>query len=148
MDQAVVPVIVKGVMPTSSGCAVFLGNDDKIFVIYVDTGIGEAIQRALSGEASDRPLTHDLMLTLLDGLGAEVERVVIADVDRGTFYARLILSMENELGHKIVEIDARPSDSIVLALASEAPLYAARKVLDSVDDMSEILAKILQQEDQ
>jgi len=147
MDQPVVPVIVKGVMPTSSGCAVFLGNDDKIFVIYVDPGIGEAIQRALSGEASDRPLTHDLMLTILDGLGAEVERVVIADVDRGTFYARLILSMENELGHKIVDIDARPSDSIVLALASDAPLYAAQEVFDSVDDMTEILAKILQQED-
>lgn len=147
MDQPVVPVIVKGVMPTSSGCAIFLGNDDKIFVIYVDPGIGEAIQRALDGEASDRPLTHDLMLTILDGLGAEVERVVIADVDRGTFYARLILSMDNELGHKIVEIDARPSDSIVLALASEAPLYAARKVFDSVDDMTAILAKILEQED-
>ncbi len=147
MHQPVVPVIVKGVMPTSSGCAIFLGNDDKIFVIYVDSGIGEAIQRALNGEASDRPMTHDLMLTILDGLGAEVERVVIADVDRGTFYARLILSMENELGHKIVEIDARPSDSIVLALASEAPLFAAGKVFDSVDDMTAILAKILEQED-
>jgi bifunctional DNase/RNase len=86
------------------------------------------------------------MLTMLDGLGAEVERVVISDVENGTFYARLILSMENELGHKIVEIDARPSDSIVLALSSGKPIYTARRVLDAVDDMSEILAKILQQD--
>ena len=133
-------------MPTSNGCAVFLGNDEKTFVIYVDQGIGDAIQRAVSGEQTERPLTHDLMLTILDGLSAEVERVVICDVEQGTFYARLILSMENELGHKIVEIDARPSDSIVLALASGKPIYTARKVLDSVDDMSEILAKILQQD--
>jgi bifunctional DNase/RNase len=133
-------------MPTSNGCAVFLGNDEKTFVIYVDPGIGEAIQRAVSGEQSERPLTHDLMLTMLDGLGAEVERVVISDVHEGTFYARLILSMENELGHKIVEIDARPSDSIVLALASGKPIYTAKRVIDSVDDMSEILAKILQQD--
>ncbi len=146
MDKNVVPILVKGVMPTSNGCAVFLGNDDKTFVIYVDTGIGEAIQRAVSGEQTERPLTHNLMLTILDGLGAEVERVIINDVDQGTFYARLILSMENELGHKIVEIDARPSDSMVLALASGKPLYVAREVLDSVDDMTEILAKILQQD--
>lgn len=146
MDNQVSTVIVKGVMPTSNGCAVFLGNDEKTFVIYVDQGIGDAIQRAVSGEQAERPLTHDLMLTMLDGLGAEVERVVICDVDQGTFFARLILSMENELGHKIVEIDARPSDSIVLALASGKPIYTARAVLDSVDDMSEILAKILQQD--
>lgn len=146
MDNQVTTVIVKGVMPTSNGCAVFLGNDEKTFVIYVDQGIGEAIQRAVSGEQAERPMTHDLMLTMLDGLGAEVERVIICDVEQGTFYARLILSMENELGHKIVEIDARPSDSIVLALACGKPIYTAQSVLDSVDDMSEILAKILQQD--
>lgn len=146
MDNPVTTVFVKGVMPTTSGCAVFLGNDEKTFVIYVDPGIGEAIQRAVSGEQAERPMTHDLMLTMLDGLGAEVERVIISDVDQGTFYARLILSMENELGHKIVEIDARPSDSIVLALASGKPIYSARSVIESVDDMSEILAKILQQD--
>ena len=145
MDNSVVAVSVKGVMPTSNGCAVFLGSDEKTFVIYMDRAIGEAIQRAVNGEQAERPITHDLMLTLLDGLGAEVERVVINDVEDGTFFARLIVSMENELGHKIVEVDARPSDSIVLALTSEKPLYAAQKVLDSVDDMTEILEKILKE---
>lgn len=148
MEKNVVPVLVKGVMPTSNGCAVFLGNDEKTFVIYVDTGIGEAIQRAVSGEHTERPMTHNLMLTILDGLGTEVERVIINNVEQGTFYARLILSMENELGHKIVEIDARPSDSIVLALASGKPLYVARSVFDTVDDMTEILARILQQNEE
>lgn len=122
-----------------------MGSDEKTFVIYMDRGIGEAIQRAVNGEQAERPMTHDLMVTLLDGLGAEVERVVINDVQDGTFFARLIVSMENELGHKIVEVDARPSDSIVLALNSSKPLYAAQKVLDTVDDMTEILAKILKE---
>ncbi len=148
MDKNVVPILVKGVMPTSNGCAVFLGNDDKTFVIYVDSGIGEAIQRAVSGEQAERPMTHDLMLTMLDGFGAEVERVIINEVDQGTFYARLILSMENELGHKIIEVDARPSDSMVLALASGKPLYASAAVFGSVDDMTEILAKILQENEE
>ena len=147
MDNSVVAVSVKGVMPTSNGCAVFLGSDAKTFVIYMERAIGEAIQRAVNGEQAERPMTHDLMITLLDGLGAELERVVINDVKEGTFFARLIVSMENELGHKIVEVDARPSDSIVLALTSEKPLYAAQIVLDAVDDMTEILAKILKEGD-
>ena len=145
MDNQVVSVSVKGVMPTSSGCAVFLGNEAKTFVIYVDQGIGEAIQRAVDDVQADRPMTHDLMLTMLDGLGAEVERIVINHVDEGTFFARIILSMENELGHKIIELDARPSDSIVMALASTKPIYVAKAVIDSVDDMTEVLAKILEQ---
>lgn len=145
MDNQVVPVLVKGVMPTSNGCAVFLGNEEKTFVIYVDQGIGEAIQRAVDDQQAERPLTHDLMLTLLDGLGAEVERIVINHVDQGTFFARLIVSMENELGHKIIELDARPSDSMVMALASDKPIYVAQTVIDAVDDMTEILAKILEQ---
>ena len=145
MDNQVVSVSVKGVMPTSSGCAVFLGNEAKTFVIYVDQGIGEAIQRTVDDVQADRPMTHDLMLSMLDGLGAEVERIVINHVDGGTFFARIILSMENELGHKIIELDARPSDSIVMALASTKPIYVAKTVIDSVDDMTEILAKILEQ---
>ncbi len=145
MDNQVVSVSVKGVMPTSSGCAVFLGNGAKTFVIYVDQGIGEAIQRAVDNVQTERPMTHDLMLSMLDGLGAEVERIVINNVDGGTFFARIILSMENELGHKIIELDARPSDSIVMALASTKPIYVAKTVIDSVDDMTEILAKIMEQ---
>ncbi len=145
MDNSVIEVSVKGVMPTSNGCAVFLGNDAKTFVIYMDRAIGEAIQRAVNDEQAERPMTHNLMITLLDGLGAEVERVVVNDVKDGTFFARLIVSMENEIGHKIVEVDARPSDSIVLALTCDKPLYAAQKVFDSVDDMTEILAKILKE---
>ena len=130
---------------TSSGCAVFLGNGAKTFVIYVDQGIGEAIQRAVDNVQTDRPMTHDLILSMLDGLGAEVERIVINHVDGGTFFARIILSMENELGHKIIELDARPSDSIVMALASTKPIYVAKTVIDTVDDMTEILAKIMEQ---
>lgn len=145
MENSVIQISVKGVMPTSNGCAVFLGNDEKTFVIYVDQGIGIAIQHAVNEVQFERPLTHDLMITLLDGLGAEVERVIINDVEDSTFYARLIVSMENELGHKIVELDTRPSDSIVLAVLSQKPLYVARKVLDSVDDMTAILEKILRQ---
>jgi len=145
MEKSVVQVSIKGVMPTSNGCAVFLGDDAKTFVIYVDQGIGTAIQHAVNDVQFERPQTHDLMVTVLDGLGAEVERVVINNVEDSTFYARLILSMDNELGHKIIEVDARPSDSLVLALNTNKPIYVSRAVMDTVDDMSTILTKILKQ---
>lgn len=142
----VLPVSVKGVMPTANGCAVFLGDDGKTFVIYVDHSVGNAIQMSLDGVKKERPLTHDLIGHLLTGLGATLEHIVINDVNEGTFFARILIRMKNELGQKIVELDARPSDSIVLALAHRRPVLVAQKVYDQVEDMSEILERVLKQQ--
>ena len=146
MPNDVVVATIKGVMPTANGCAVFLGNEEKAFVIYVDHSVGNAIQLTLSGVKKDRPLTHDLIGSILLGLGAQIDHVVINDAREGTFFARILLRMENEIGKKIVELDARPSDSIVLALQQKRPIYVARAVFDAVDDMTEILDKVLKQQ--
>ena len=139
-------VTIKGVMPTSNGCAIFLGNDEKTFVIYVDPSIGNAINMTMNQVKKERPLTHDLIGLILKGLETSIERV-LNDVDEGTFFARIILRMENELGKKIIELDARPSDSIVLALQMKQPIHVAHKVLENVEDMSEILERILRKQD-
>lgn len=146
MQNDVVAAAIKGVMPTANGCAVFIGNDEKTFVIYVDNSVGSAIQMTLSGVKKERPLTHDLIGSLLLGLGAEIDHVVINDTREGTFFARILLHMENELGKKIIELDARPSDSIVLALQQKRPIYVARQVFDAVEDMTEILERVLKQQ--
>lgn len=146
MQNEVTEVGIKGVMPTANGCAVFLGNDDKTFVIYVDHSVGNAISMTLNGVKKERPLTHDLIGSILLGLNIALERVIINDVSDGTFYARIILHMQNELGRKIIEVDARPSDSIVLALQQKKPIYVAQKVFDVVEDMSEILERVLKQQ--
>jgi bifunctional DNase/RNase len=146
MQNDVVLVTIKGVMPTANGCAVFLGNEDKTFVIYVDHWVGKAIQTTLGGEKRDRPMTHDLIGSVLLGLGAQLDHIVVNDQRDGTFFARILLRMENELGKKIVELDARPSDSIVLALQQKRSIYVARPVFDSVEDMTEILERVLKQQ--
>lgn len=146
MQNEAVTVTVKGVMPTANGCAVFLGNDGKTFVIYVDHSVGNAIQMTLNGIKKERPLTHDLIGSIFLGLGAQLEHIVVNDARDGTFFARILLRMENEIGKKIVEIDARPSDSIVLALQQKRPIFVARAVLDSVEDMTEILERVRQQQ--
>ena len=146
MDSEVLEVIIKGVLPTHSGSAVFLGNSEKTFVIYVDQGIGNVISMGMEGVSRDRPLTHDLMGMMLKGFGAELRRVVINDVDEGTYYARIFIEMENELGRKLLELDARPSDSMALALVEEVPIHVTQKVFDDVEDMTEILERILKQQ--
>ena len=148
MKNDVVEVSVKGVMPTANGCAVFLGDDDKNFVIYVDHSVGNAISMTMQGVKKDRPLTHDLIGNIFLGLGVALERVIINDVDNGTFFARIILTMDNELGRKIIEVDARPSDSLVLALQQKKPVLVARAVYDSVEDMTEILERVLKQQNE
>ncbi len=146
MKNDVVAVTIKGVMPTANGCAVFLGDEAKTFVIYVDHSVGNAIQMTLNGVKKDRPLTHDLIGSVLLGLGACLEHIVINDAREGTFFARILLKMENELGKKIIELDARPSDSIVLALQQKRPIYVARAVFEAVEDMTEILERVLKQQ--
>lgn len=146
MQKDVVAVAIKGVMPTANGCAVFLGNDEKTFVIYVDHSVGNAIQMTLNGVKRERPLTHDLIGSMLLGMGARLDHIVINDAREGTFYARIFLRMENELGKKIVEIDARPSDSIVLALQHKRPIFVVQAVFSTVDDMTEILDRVLKQQ--
>ena len=88
---------MKAVLPTSAGRAVFIGNDEKIFVIYVDESVGAAIGMFMSNTPKERPLTHDLMGHLMTALGAHVERVIINDLKSSTYFARLIIVAENEL---------------------------------------------------
>lgn len=146
MSADIVEVTIKGLMPTANGCAVFLGNDDKTFVIYVDPSVGSAISMTINGVKKERPLTHDLIGHLLMGFEISLERIIINDVNEGTYFARIILHMQNELGRKFLELDARPSDSIVLALQQKRPIFVARKVYDAVEDMSEILERVLKQQ--
>lgn len=146
MKEEALPAVIKGVLPTSNSFIIFLGTEEKTFTIHVDQAIGGAISMAMKGERRDRPGTHDLVTDIFTGIGAGVQRIIINDVNDNTYYARIILRMENELGCKILELDARPSDSIVLALQAKKPILVSRKVLDKVDDMSEILEKLLKQQ--
>lgn len=148
MQSDVLPVDIKGVIPTSNGSALFLGTSKKTIVIYLDPSMGNLILMALRGDKKERPMTHDLIENIFSGLKIKVERVIINDVDEGTFFARLILRMDNELGTKLIEVDARPSDCIILALHSSRPIFIGQSVLDSLDDMTEILERIQKQQKQ
>jgi len=109
----------------------------------VDQTVGSAITMFMRGMSKERPLTHDLMAHLMTAVGARVERVIINDLKNATYYARMIISAENELQQrKIIELDARPSDCIAMATQQKAPIYVSQEVWDEVEDMSDVLRKM------
>ena len=142
MKNDVVPVQIRGILPANSGAAIFIGNHQKVFVIQVEHNMGAVIGMFLRETAKERPLTHDLINNLFAAFGITVERVVITELKNSTYYARLILQQQNELGRKLVELDARPSDCLALATAQKRPIYVARPLFDQVEDMSEYLARM------
>lgn len=143
MESQLVEIEVKAVIPTSGGFAVFVGNETKVFVIYVDQMAGAAITMFQKDIPKERPQTHDLLANILLALGATVERVIINDLKDRVYFARLIIQAENEISErKIIEIDARPSDSIAIATQQDAPLYIRSGIWEDVEDMSEVLHQI------
>jgi bifunctional DNase/RNase len=144
MNKDVIEVQVRAVLPLEGSFAVFLGNETKVFVIYIDESVGTAISMFMRGVSKERPLTHDLVGHLLLAFGARVERVVINNINGSVFHARLIISAENELQttRKVIELDARPSDSIAMAVQQSAPIFVAKSVWDTVEDVSGTLAQI------
>ncbi len=143
MNKSVVEVQVRAVLPFNSGRAVFVGNDEKVFVIYVDESVGAAITMFRNNTPKERPLTHDLMGHLMAAIGAKVERVIVNDLKSETYFARLIISAENELFEKkIIELDGRPSDCLALAIQQHAPIYVSREVWEEVEDRSDVLRSL------
>lgn len=142
MKNDVVPIQIRGILPANSGCALFVGNDEKVFVINVEPQMGQVISNFLRDAPKERPLTHDLMQSIFKGFSITVERIVITELRNSTYYARLILQQQNEVARKIVEIDARPSDCLALAAAQKRPIFVTQSLFDQVDDMTEVLDRI------
>jgi bifunctional DNase/RNase len=142
MKNDVVPVDIRGILPANSGCAIFVGNDEKVFVIQVEHNMGAVIGMFLRDTPKERPLTHDLVASIFKGFNITVERAIITELKNSTYFARLILQQNNELGRKIVEVDARPSDCLALVTAQKRPLFVAAPLFEQVEDMSKWLEEI------
>jgi len=138
----VLAIEIRGILPSQSGCHIFVGNETKVFVIQVEHNMGAIIGMFLRDTPKERPLTHDLIASIFKGLSVSIERVIITELKNSTYYARLILQQENELGRKIVEVDARPSDCLALATAQKRPIFVSSALFEQVEDMSKLLERI------
>ena len=111
-------------------------DSDRFLPIWIGPFEAQAIAVKLHDLWLPRPMTHDLMSSVIADLGARVERIVVTDIADGTFYARVLLIADG----KSLEVDSRPSDAIALALRVDAPIYVEDSVLDeaSIDSRVEL----------
>ena len=110
-----------------SPVVVLRADDGRLLPIYIGIAEAIAIHSALRGQVPPRPMTHDLISEIIRKAGLRVERVIIDDLVDNTFYARIIIKKNDE---GALEIDARPSDSIALALRLSCPIFVDNSVLD------------------
>ena len=129
-----------GVATTSAGNAVVLldSHHRRALLIFVGDSEALSIELRLNHQAFPRPLTHDLFDSALERLGAEVDSVRVDRLENNTFHGTVVL-LE---GTRRIELDARSSDAIALALGNGAPIYVAREVLDraavDIDSLREL----------
>lgn len=101
-------------------------DGERVFPIVIGLNEAAAIERRLMGQKPPRPLTHELLASVIQGLNAEMEKILICDLKKSTFFARIFLRQ----GEELIDIDSRPSDAIALGVANDVPIFVAEEVLD------------------
>ncbi|MDE2773015.1 MAG: bifunctional nuclease family protein [Gemmatimonadota bacterium] len=99
---------------------------ERVLPIWIGPGEASAIAMQLADMEFSRPLTHDLLVAVLNGLGGSLRKVVISRVEKNTYYAELIVHRNGE----VISVDARPSDSIAIALRTKARIFAQDDLLE------------------
>ncbi|MBT2518120.1 bifunctional nuclease family protein [Streptomyces sp. ISL-90] len=119
------------------------GAAARVLPIWIGAQEATSILIAVEGEQAPRPLSHDLMKTLLDTVDATVDRVEVTRIEDGTFYAEITLT--TTFGTRV--IDARPSDAVALAVRAEAPLFVADQVFDEAGIPAEFTEQPAEEEE-
>jgi uncharacterized protein len=117
---------------TSDQQSIYLKEKDgeRQFPIVIGLFEALAIDRRVRSRTTPRPMTHDLMASLVESLSAKLERVVISELKNNTFYAKLVLTRNGAAD--TIDVDARPSDAIALSVHLDAPIFVEDRVLESV----------------
>ena len=138
MKIATTEVELKQVVPTPSGTGLFLGNDTKTFIMYVDLLMGEQIQFVFTKQSPKRPLTFDFIKYILFGFDISVQSIVIYDMKENVFFSRVVCSQKGS-PDRFVEMDVRPSDAILLSLTMQKPIKIDSDLWSRLSDVSDIL---------
>src|SRR5438105_3508864 len=136
MDGRMVEVVVSriGVEPRTQSHVIVLQEEGgaRLLPIWIGPAETESIVMHIQNQKRPRPLTHDLCKSLIAALGATLRRVEITHVEKNTYFAHLRL----ERGGTALEVDARPSDSIAIAIRMDAPIFASESLLMTVEEES------------
>lgn len=124
------PITFHKVLQSQSYTAIVLGTSEKQFAIYVEPSVGKDIQIYLGQGRKERPSSHNLIQSILKGFEATPIQIVIEDVKEAVYFAKLFLEKKTSHEKTILEIDARPSDCLILALLSNIPMFCRKELLE------------------
>lgn len=125
-----VPITFNKIMQSRAYTVIILGTETKQFAIYTDPLVGKNLQMLLTHEKAKRPYTHNLIDAIFGGLNIRLMQVVINDIEDTIYFSRLFLEQQIGDQTQILEIDARPSDCLTLALMYGAPVYCNKEVFE------------------
>ena len=130
MSSELVALTFNKILQSRSYTTIILGTEKKRFAIYMEPRIGEYIQTFLSDESPPRPYTYDLFNSIFHELNIKILQVVVTDIEDTIYFTRLYL--EQMIGDKkqILEIDARPSDCMPLAIMNNIPIFCRKEIFD------------------
>lgn len=127
-----IPIKFNKIMQSQSYTMFILGNEIKHFAIYTSPKIGQNLQTTLSKQKKTRPYTLDLMNTIFLGLNVKLLQVVINDEKDSIYFTRLFIEQIRDEKRQILEIDARPSDSLTLAFENDIGIFCKKDVFERI----------------
>ncbi|MCB1106717.1 MAG: bifunctional nuclease family protein [Chlamydiia bacterium] len=137
MGFELIPIQFNKIMQSQNYTVFILGTDEKQFAIYTSPHVGQNLQMHLAEQIKPRPYTYDLINSLFNGLDISILQVVITDVQDTLYFARLFVEQELDGKLRILEIDARPSDCLTLALENDIPIFCTREVFEKTIPIDE-----------
>lgn len=137
MASELIPITFNKIMQSRSYTVIILGTDQKRFAIYTDPSVGRNIQIYLTEEHKPRPYTHELINAILKGFEIKPIQIVINDIDDTIYFSRIYLEQTTGEQKTILEIDARPSDCITLALLDSIPVFCRKEILEKAVPVEE-----------
>lgn len=137
MASELIPITFNKIMQSRSYTVIILGTDQKRFAIYTDPSVGRNIQTYLTEEHKSRPYTHDLINAIFKGFEIKPLQIVINDIQDTIYFSRLYLEQQMGEQKTVLEIDARPSDCITLALLNNIPVFCRKEILEKAVPVEE-----------
>lgn len=137
MPSDLIPVTFHKIMQAKSYTVFVLSVLNKNFAIYTDSKVGQNIQMLLTDKEKPRPYTHDLFNNVLQGFDIKLTQTVIYDVKDTVYFARLFAEQMIDNKKHILELDARPSDCLTLALMNNIPIFCKKEVVENLVEIQD-----------
>lgn len=131
------PLNVQKIELSVAFTAVYMASEDRLFVIYLPAQSGKLLQQIIAKAPIERPSSFDVILSLITGSNLTPFQVVIEDEKEGVFFTKIFLEKQNQDNLEILEIAARPSDSLAIALKFQVPIQIKTSVMQALNNLLE-----------